>query len=70
MEIFNRDTFAIDGSIPNKSLIAATQGKLTHDWCGPVVVLRKNGHCNTYEGSFGDMGIEDYAHIVDHFKTY
>ena len=70
MEIFNRDTFAIDGSIPNKSIIAATQGKVTHDWRGPVVVLRKNGHCNTYEGSFGDMGIEDYVQIVDHFKTY
>ena len=70
LEIFNRDTGSIDGSSPNQSIIAATQGDLTHDWRGPVVVLRKNGHCNTYEGSFGDMSMADYVHIVDHFKTY
>ena len=69
IEIYNRNAFSLDGSIPNQSIIAATQGADPHRWCGPVVVLRKNGHCITYAGSFGDMGIEDYLHVVDLFRT-
>lgn len=70
IEIHNRNAFSLDGSIPNQSIIAATQGAVPHEWCGPVVVLRKNGHCTTYAGSFGDMSMEDYLHVVDHFRTY
>ena len=70
IEIHNRDAFGLDGSIPNQSIIAATQGAVPHEWCGPVVALRKNGRSTTYTGSFGDMGMEDYLHVVDHFKTY
>ena len=70
IQVHNRNAFSLDGSIPNQSIIAATQGTSAHDWCGPVVVLRKNGHCSTYAGSFGDMGMEDYVHVVDHFRTY
>lgn len=70
IEIHNRNAFSLDGSIPNQSIIAATQGAVPHEWCGPVVVLRKNSHCTTYTGSFGDMDMEDYLHVVDHFRTY
>ena len=70
IEIHNRNAFLLDGSIPNQSIIAATQGAASHEWCGPVLVLRKKGHCTTYAGSFGDMGMEDYLHVVDHFRTY
>ncbi|MCJ1347913.1 hypothetical protein MMC31_006143, partial [Peltigera leucophlebia] len=55
IEIHNRHAFSLDGSIPNQSIIAATQGVVSHDWCGPVVVLRKNGRSTAYTGSFGDM---------------
>ena len=64
IEIYNRNTFSLDGSI------AATQGAIPHEQCGPVVALRKNGYCTTYAGSFNNMGIEDYLYVVDHFKTY
>ena len=70
IEIHNRNAFSMDGSIPNQSIVAATRGKAPHEWCGPVVVLRKNGLCTTFMGSFGDMGMEDYVHVVDHFKIY
>ena len=70
IEIHNRNAFGLDGSVPTQSIIAATQGTNAHEWCGPVVVLRKIGHCSTYAGSFGDMSMEDYMHVIDHFKVY
>lgn len=70
IEIHNRNAFSMDGSILNQSIRAVTRGDYLHEWCGPVVVLRKNGNSTAYAGSFGDMGMEDYLHVVDHFKTY
>ena len=60
IEIHSRNAFGLDGSIPTQSIIAAIQGTNAHEWCDPVVVLRKNGHCSTYSGSFGTMSMEDY----------
>jgi len=70
IEIHNRSDFSLDGSVLNQSIIAATRGEAMHEWCGPVVALRKNGKCMAYMGEFGDMDMEDYMHVVDHFRVY
>lgn len=70
LEIHNRNAFSLDGSILNQSITRATQEDILHEWCGPVVVFRKNGNSTAYAGSFGDMGMKDYHNVIDHFKSY
>jgi len=36
-----REAFLIDGSTPNICIRQTTRGKMTHNWCGPIVAMRQ-----------------------------
>ena len=63
----HRDTFLIDGSTLNRSLLAsvATSGTVPHRWCGPLVAMRES-HQDFYE----DITTGDLRHLVDYVTSY
>lgn len=65
--IIHRDSFIIDGSRINRSIVEATQGSMTYSWSGNIVVARFEGvELDTED--HGDMTMDDFRHAVDYFS--
>ncbi|KAL2048084.1 hypothetical protein ABVK25_011069 [Lepraria finkii] len=58
LDVVCRQTFLVDGSPKNQSIIKATQGGLHHDWRGPTLVFKENGKVD-YFISYGDETVND-----------
>ncbi|KAJ9614244.1 hypothetical protein H2200_002380 [Cladophialophora chaetospira] len=69
LEVAFRDTFAIDGSSLNKSIIRTTNGMAPHPWKGPILALRKKG-TDLDPLHYDDMTVADFRDVVDYFRTY
>ena len=69
LEVICRDTFLIDGSSVNKSVIKATQGAPGHDWRGPILAVKKQG-LGIDPRFFLDIDMRDYRDVVDYFISY
>ena len=69
LQIVCRDAFLVDGSKPNRSLKEITNGKLGHDWRGPIVVLRQVG-LEADPLYYEDVTLGDLRHAVDYFLWY
>ena len=69
LEVICRETFLVDGSETNQSVIQVTRGAMGHDWRGPIVVFRQP---EARIGSLvsGDMTLADFRHAVDYFLSY
>lgn len=69
-EMWMRDNFLNDGSTRNQSAIAATNGDIAHDWCGPLIALK---YQDAWEGGrnvvYADMDMRGFREAVD-FLTY
>ena len=64
-----RETGLIDGSTPNVCVLHTTKGRMTHDWRGPIVVMRQPGTAVDplfYE----DIRARDFRVVVDYFLSY
>ena len=68
IEVVFRDTFLIDDSRSNLSILAATGGT-THSWRGPGLVMRMRG-LRPDPSYYGDVTLEDYRHALDYFFSY
>jgi len=69
VRVICRETFLIDGSTPNICVRQTTRGKMTHDWRGPIVVMRQPGTAIDpifYE----DISAADLRVAVDYFLSY
>jgi hypothetical protein len=69
VQVICRETFLIDGSTSNGCIRHATNERATHDWRGPVVVMRRPGTAIDplfYE----DVGAGDFRVVVDYFLSY
>ena len=69
VQVIVRETFLIDGSTPNACVRQTTGGKMTHDWRGPIVVMRQPSTVidpRFYE----DIRAADLRVAVDYFLSY
>ena len=69
LEVICRDTFLIDGSRVNKSVVKATQGRPGHEWRGPILAMKKEGF-GRVPRFFLDIDMRDYRDVVDYFISY
>lgn len=69
VKVICRETFLIDGSTPNICVERTTRGKMTHDWRGPIVVMRQPG-TNIDPRFYEDMRAADLRVAVDYFLSY
>jgi hypothetical protein len=69
VEVFCRETFLIDGSKSNSCVMENTRGKMTHDWRGPIVVLRQPG-TEIDPRFYEDVTAADLRIVVDYFPSY
>ena len=69
LEVICRETFLIDGSSVNKSVIKATQGAMGHEWRGPILAMKEQG-LSIDPQFFLDIDMRDYRDIVDYFILY
>lgn len=62
-----RETFLVDGSPINRSILASTGifGTVPHKWCGAVVMMR-----STWSELYEDITLADFRHALDHFLSY
>jgi len=69
IDIRHRDSFLIDGSKLNQSVLAATKGTASHTWCGPLVVLKHKagGMDPSY---YTDIDMSDFRDVVDYLIAY
>ena len=64
-----RETFLIDGSSVNRSVVKATQGSPGHDWRGPILAMKKQG-LGIDPRLYLDIDMQDYRDVVDYFISY
>jgi hypothetical protein len=69
IEIAFRDSFLIDGSILNQSVVRTTNGVAPHAWKGPVLALRKKG-LGLDPLHYDHITMSDFRDVVDYFLTY
>jgi len=69
VQVVCRETFLIDGSTSNACVRQTTRGKMTHDWRGPIVVMRQPGTA-TDPLVYEDMTAADLRVAVDYFVAY
>ena len=67
--VSGRETFLIDGSETNQSVVQLTRGAMCHDWRGSFVALRQQGR-STDPTFYEDMTLADFRHVVDYFLSY
>jgi len=62
-----RETFLVDGSLPNRSIMASAGivGAVPHKWCGSVVAMR-----TTWSEHYEDMTLADFRHTLDFLLSY
>lgn len=71
LQVCYRDTFGIDGSQPNRSVvpITATRLRQCHGWRGPMLAYAMVGSYvdpNTCK----DISMHDFHHVVDYIRSY
>ncbi|MCJ1405925.1 hypothetical protein MMC11_009159, partial [Xylographa trunciseda] len=69
LKLMYRDEFTKDGSMPNKSIIKSTNGKMKYGWCGPIIAVAQ-GINRTSDPPYEDITLHDFRDIVDYFLTY
>ena len=69
LQVTCRETFLIDGSQLNQSIVKATHGAAAHTWKGPIVALKKQG-LGMDPKRFMDIDMQDYRDVVDYFISY
>lgn len=69
VQVVARETFLIDGSTPNVCVQHTTKGQMTHDWRGPIVVMRQPGTA-VDPLSYEDISAGDLRVVVDYFLSY
>jgi hypothetical protein len=69
VEVICRETFLIDGSTPNVCVRHTTNERMTHDWRGPVVVMREQGTAID-PSSYEDVSAGDFRVVIDYFLSY
>lgn len=70
IQIAWRDTFLIDGSKPNKSLLSVTAAHpgYAHDWRGRITAYGTVG-TGKDRYNFRDLDMNDFRHITDYFLS-
>jgi hypothetical protein len=69
VQVICRETFLLDGSTSNVCVRHTTKGRMTHDWRGPIVVMRQPGTAIdplVYE----DITASDLRVTMDYFLSY
>ncbi len=69
VQVICRDTFLIDGSKSNSCVMEITKGKMTHDWRGPIVVMRQPG-TEIDPRFYEDVTAAELGIVVDYFLSY
>ena len=69
LEVICRDSFLIDGSSVNSSVVKATQGAMRHSWKGPILAMKKQG-LSIDPPVYLDVDMQDYRDVVDYFISY
>ena len=69
LEVICRETFGIDGSSVNRSVIKATGVQPGHVWRGPILAMKKRG-LGIDPRFFLDIDTHDYRDVVDYFISY
>ena len=69
VQVICRDTFLIDGSKPNSCVMEITKGKMTHDWRGPILVMRQPG-TEIDPDFYEDVTAAELRIVVDYFLSY
>ena len=69
LHVVCRETFGIDGSQLNKSVVRATRGAAVLSWAGPIIALKKKG-LGMDPLHYIDINMQDYRDVVDYFITY
>jgi hypothetical protein len=69
VEVILRETALIDGSTPNVSVQHTTKGRMTHDWRGPIVVMRQPG-ITIDPLVYEDIRAGDFRVVIDYFLSY
>ncbi len=64
-----RDTFLKENRRKNPSLVAATNGRLCHDWRGPGICMSAV-QLSMGREDYKDVQIEDMRDIVEYFEDY
>ncbi|MCJ1381009.1 hypothetical protein MMC17_004118 [Xylographa soralifera] len=65
-----RNEFTTDGSVPNKSIITATNGKMKYGWCGPILAVALGTDRTLEDPPYEDISLHDFRDIVDYFLAY
>ena len=69
LQVVCRDTFGIDGSQMNKSVVRATRDAAVMAWAGPIIALKKKG-LGIDPLHFADIDMQDYRDVVDYLFSY
>jgi hypothetical protein len=70
LEVFHKDNFFNDGSKPNKLIKKITKNKSTHDWRGPLIVVKFKGLVLSADPVYIDASFDDLVDVVDFFRWY
>jgi hypothetical protein len=69
VQVICRETFLIDGSTPNVCVRHTTKGQMTHDWRGPIVVMRQPD-MGVDPLFYEDIRASDFRVAIDYFLSY
>jgi hypothetical protein len=69
VQVIDRETFLIDGSTPNVCIRYTTKERMTHDWRGPIVVMRQPGTA-VDPLCYEDISAGDFRVVIDYFLSY
>lgn len=69
VKVICRETFLIDGSTPNVCVRHTTKGQMTHDWRGPIVVMRQPD-MGVDPLFYEDIRASDFRVAIDYFLSY
>lgn len=69
MVVICRDTFLIDGSDLNRSIVETSRGATGHTWKGPIVAMKKMG-LGSDPTRYTDIDIQGFRDVVDYFIAF
>jgi hypothetical protein len=69
VEVILRETGLIDGSTRNACVQHITKGRMSHDWRGPIILMRQPGTA-TDPLVYEDIKAGDLRVVVDYFVSY
>ena len=65
-----RDSFMFDGSLPNRSIDAVTQGKMKRPWRGPVLLVAEASLDSDGPLTVEDVTMNDFRDAIDFFLRH